>query len=113
MTGGGERRTAASGSSGLRGEARCHLGEPQAHKRNPAPCPETLWEPRVKAGSWGNAERTGWGPGPWPCLSPATHARKGQGCTPLSGNMEIEMPIIRSDHGWWGSSGKVPEKGEP
>lgn len=42
---------------------------------------------RVRAGHWGNAERIEGGPPQRPCLSPATCARKGQGRTPLSGNL--------------------------
>ena len=61
----GERRGGrqCQGAQDWEGRHRGCLGEPQARY------PETSWGPRVEAGSWRNAERTGWGPTPWPCLS--------------------------------------------
>ena len=67
---------------------------------------------RVWAGCWGNAERIERGPPQWPCLSPATCARKGRGCTPLSGNLGTELPVT-SSHSWRGSFGKEPEEEVP
>lgn len=76
---------------------------------------EALWEPRVQGTGWqlGGCREHRTGPEHWPCLSPATRARKGRCCTPPSGNLGIKLPITRSDYSWWGSSGKEPGEWEP
>lgn len=105
----GERREGrqCQGAQDWGGRHRGCLGEPQAR------FPETLWGPRVEAGSWRNAERTGWGPTPWPCLSQPQVPRKHRAAYFLKETWGLRCQLSEVITVARGLSGKVPEKGEP